>query len=283
MLAADRRSFLKRMFYLGGATFLAGMYAWQLEPFWLEYVRVNMRVKNLPDHLKGKKLFQFSDLHVGNRFDWQLLIDSFQEAQEMKPDIVVYTGDFVSYENEEQFTQLETVIAHAVKGALGTYAVLGNHDYGLQWAENDVADRIVAILEKNGIVVLRNESRNCNGLFINGVDDFWGTNFHPEKVMEHVDHTKANIVLCHNPDAVDQDVWFGYKGWILSGHTHGGQVKPPFLPPPMLPVKNKNYSAGEIPLADGRTLYINRALGHLWQVRFNVRPEITVFNLDTHE
>jgi uncharacterized protein len=48
----------------------------------------------------------------------------------------------------------------------------------------------------------------------------------------------------------------------------------------MLPVKNKKYSAGEIDLEDGRTLYINRALGHLWQVRFNVRPEITIFELN---
>jgi predicted MPP superfamily phosphohydrolase len=47
----------------------------------------------------------------------------------------------------------------------------------------------------------------------------------------------------------------------------------------MLPVKNKKYTAGKIELAEERTLYINRALGHLWQVRFNVRPEITIFTL----
>ena len=72
----------------------------------------------------------------------------------------------------------------------------------------------------------------------------------------------------------------GYKGWILSGHTHGGQCKPPFLPAPMLPVKNKRYSAGQFELSGERNLYINRALGHLWQVRFNVRPEITIFTLE---
>jgi predicted MPP superfamily phosphohydrolase len=89
----------------------------------------------------------------------------------------------------------------------------------------------------------------------------------------------ANLVLCHNPDVCDLDVWNNYRGWILAGHTHGGQVKPPFLKPPILPVKNKRYDAGEIDLNDGRTLYINRALGNLYQVRFNVRPEITVFKL----
>ena len=57
-------------------------------------------------------------------------------------------------------------------------------------------------------------------------------------------------------------------------------VKPPFLNPPILPVKNKKYSSGKLDLQDGRNLYINRAIGHLWQVRFNVRPEITIFNLE---
>lgn len=91
---------------------------------------------------------------------------------------------------------------------------------------------------------------------------------------------QANLVLCHNPDVMDLPIWQNYNSWVLSGHTHGGQVKPPFLDAPMLPVKNKRYTAGKIDFEDGRTLYINRALGHLWQVRFNVRPEITVFTLE---
>ena len=95
--------------------------------------------------------------------------------------------------------------------------------------------------------------------------------------MQNFDREKANIALCHNPDVCDLDI--GFDSWILSGHTHGGQCKAPFLPPPLLPVKNKKYASGEIDLEDGRTLYINRAIGHLWQVRFNVRPEITIFEL----
>lgn len=82
-------------------------------------------------------------------------------------------------------------------------------------------------------------------------------------------------------DALDVLDWDGYRGWILAGHTHGGQCKPPFLPPPVLPVRNTRYTSGEIPLAEGRRLYINRGLGHLLQVRFNVRPEITAFTLTT--
>ena len=78
----------------------------------------------------------------------------------------------------------------------------------------------------------------------------------------------------------DQPIWGDYEGWILAGHTHGGQVKPPFLPPPMLPVRNKRYTAGAFALSGNRSLYINRGLGNLWPVRFNVRPEITLFTLE---
>ncbi|MEL6844452.1 MAG: phosphoesterase, partial [Bacteroidota bacterium] len=119
-----------------------------------------------------------------------------------------------------------------------------------------------------------------SGLNIIGFDDYWGENFAPQKAMKGYKPSKANLILCHNPDVCDLDVWQEYQGWILSGHTHGGQCKPPFLNPPMLPVKNKKYTAGEIDLEDGRTVYINRAVGHMWQVRFNVRPEITVFELE---
>ncbi|HMO86864.1 MAG TPA: hypothetical protein PKC18_18290, partial [Lacipirellulaceae bacterium] len=50
-------------------------------------------------------------------------------------------------------------------------------------------------------------------------------------------------------------------------------------PPPLLPVSNRRYVAGEYELAPGRRLYINRGLGYLRRVRFNCRPEITLFTL----
>ena len=276
----NKRKFLKKSLYGAiGVGVLSGLYAWQIEPFWLEFVKVKMPTKNLPENLKGKTVMQISDIHVGKRFDWNYIIDSFKEAQKLNPDFVVYTGDFVSYDKENNFEDLKKVFSHTVIGKLGTVGVLGNHDYGKNWEEPEVANSIINILEDSGVKILRNEFEKIEGLNIIGFDDFWGTNFNPEKALESLKTEEANLILCHNPDVCDLDVWRNYKGWILAGHTHGGQVKPPFLTPPMLPVKNKNYSSGEIDLGDGRTLYINRALGHLWQVRFNVRPEITVFEL----
>ena len=91
-------------------------------------------------------------------------------------------------------------------------------------------------------------------------------------------------MLCHNPDVLDEPIsGVICEGGCSPGHTHGGQCKPPFLPPPLLPVRNRRYTAGTFAVGAGRTLYINRGLGHLIQVRFNARPELTLFTLERAE
>jgi predicted MPP superfamily phosphohydrolase len=276
-----RRRFIKGIIGLTGIGLLGGLYSWQIEPFWVEFVRLKMPVKNLPDALIRKTVMQISDIHIGKRFDYHHIIESFKKAKEFNPDFVAYTGDFVSANKVKvQYKELEEVLNNSVKGKLATVGILGNHDYGEDWRQAEIADKITLMLEQNGITVLRNVQKDFSGLNIIGFDDYWGLNFKPENVMNDYDNSKANILLCHNPDVCDLDVWNNYHGWILAGHTHGGQCKPPFLNPPLLPVKNKRYTAGKFELANERTLYINRALGHLWQVRFNVRPEITIFELE---
>lgn len=275
----NRRTFLKAGIGIGTSLGLGGLYSWQLEPYWLEFVHLEMPVKNLPQELIGKTLMQISDIHVGNRFRHEYLTESFEKAKAFQPDFVMYTGDYTHYVDEEQYSQLAKVMKSAVLGKLGTFGILGNHDYGHGWSMPEVADTTTEILEKSGIKVLRDQKAEAEGLVIYGLEDLWGVNFHPEKVMSTLDSTQANLVLCHNPDACDLPVWNGFSGWILAGHTHGGQVRPPFLPAPILPVKNRKYDQGKIELDQGRTLYINRALGHLIPIRFNVRPEITLFTL----
>lgn len=274
-----RRTFLKAGLGVGAAIGLGGLYTWQIEPYWLEFVQMDLPIKNLPQEHIGKTLMQISDIHVGNRFPHQHLLDSFEKAKTYQPDWVVYTGDYTHFENEEQYSQLQKVIKSAVKGKIGTFGVLGNHDYGHGWSMQEVSDTTTEILEKSGIQVLRDQKTESEGLIIYGFEDLWGLNFGPENLMASLDPSQANLVLCHNPDACDLPIWNGYQGWILSGHTHGGQVKPPFLPAPILPVKNRKYNQGKIEVDSDRTLYINRALGHLVPIRFNVRPEITLFTL----
>ena len=205
------------------------------------------------------------------------LTHSLDRARALAPDIVVFTGDFVTWERTS-IMQVDRVLSHFPHGKLGTLAILGNHDYGPTWRVPRIADRIVATVSARGIHVLRNETASVAGLDVIGVDDLWSGRADPQRALEQRS-SPAGIALCHNPDAQDSPGWNGYSGWILAGHTHGGQCKAPFLPPPILPVSNKRYSAGEVRVDAERTLYINRGVGHLLKARFNVRPEITLFTL----
>lgn len=256
-----------------------GLYTWQVEPFWLDFEFVEMHITGLPLHLRGKTLMQISDMHVSDRFPVRFLLKSLTRAGKFKPDFVVYTGDYITYESDKQLSDLKKVADYLVKGKIATAAIMGNHDYGPEWLDKRISDDIQDILEQANVDVLRNEMKNYEGLNIFGLDDYWGPNFNPKPILTKVNPLHSNLVLSHNPDTVDLDIWNNFEGWILSGHTHGGQCKPPFLKPPLLPVYNKRYVSGYYELEGNRQLYINRALGHLIQIRCNVRPEITIFTL----
>lgn len=275
----SRRAFLHTSVAGSLAAAATGFYAWRIEPHWLEFTHVDMPTPNLPESLRGTTLVQISDTHVGEHVDSDYLIRSLRSVAAYEPDWIVFTGDFMSCSGLERIDEVARVFEALPPARFGRAAVLGNHDYGRHYCREDVANALSRRLGNIGLDVLSNESRNYGGLTITGLDDVWGTRFNPGPALAAIDPAAANLVLCHNPDVCDRPVWSDYRGWILSGHTHGGQVKPPFLPPPILPVENQRYTAGTFEVGPGRFLYINRALGYLRRVRFNVRPEITVFHL----
>ncbi len=281
-----RRRFLKA----GGTAIAGGLgaygYATLIEPHWLEITRRDMALENLPPDLEGVTLAHLSDLHVGSRVDPEYQKSVLERTRALAPDIVAFTGDFIT--NDRAFAvgyrksgagKLAHVLEHWPRGRLATVATLGNHDYGKNWRQPEVAARVERRAHDAGITVLRNAALEVEGLQIAGLDDLWGTNFNPQSMLAGLSSDLPSLALCHNPDAADRPTWRAYRGWILCGHTHGGQCKPPFLPPPILPVRNRRYTAGEFELTGGRRMYISRGIGHLIEARFNVRPEVTLFTL----
>jgi predicted MPP superfamily phosphohydrolase len=278
----NRRKFIgaSAAIVTGGAA-VAG-YTTLIEPHWLQLVRRDLAIANLPSELHGATLAHVSDIHVCSYVDEGYLARSLARLAPVAPDIVVFTGDFVSWEpgrdDKVKIAQLRRVLSHLPHGRLATVGVLGNHDYGNTWRDASIGALISGVVNDTGMRVLRNDVEMVAGLDIVGIDDLWSGRADAQIALGKRTSAAA-IALCHNPDALDDLSWEGYSGWILAGHTHGGQCKPPFLPPPVLPVKNKRYSAGEVAVDSERTLYISRGVGHLLKARFNVRPEITVFTL----
>jgi hypothetical protein len=255
-----------------------GSYAVAVEPHWVEFVVRSMPVRNLPRQLHGKTLVQLSDIHAGPQVDPAYLRTVFGQIQALAPDIVAVTGDFITYA-DDVLPQAAAIYAELPKGRLATVGVWGNHDYGPCWNCSSFAEDLEQVLTRAGLTLLRNGALEVEGLRLIGLDDRWGPNFDPAPILATCQQGEPAVVLSHNPDNADSPVWGAFDGWILSGHTHGGQCRPPFLPAPFLSVENRRYAAGAYDLAGGRQMYISRGLGHKAQLRFNVRPEVTVFRL----
>ncbi len=219
-------------------------------------------VRALPRGFAGRTMVQLSDIHVGPRVDDDYVTNVFARVAALWPDIVVLTGDLTSY-HEHVFAQMERVYQQFPKGRMATLGILGNHDYGPGWSHPEIAERVAAIATGCGITILRNQVHDIDGLQIVGFDDLWAERFDPAAALRNCDDRRPAIALSHNPDTVDLPGWERFQGWILSGHTHGGQCKPPFLPPPLLPVRNRRYTQGDVrPRVATGTLYISRGVGH---------------------
>ncbi|MCH2113363.1 MAG: metallophosphoesterase [Pirellulales bacterium] len=280
MSSIARREFLQRVLkgtLLGASAGLG--YAYGFEPHWIEVVERSLPIDRLPEPLVGRRLVQLSDLHVGDAVNRDYITSAVTSVADLEPDLIVITGDFMTCDENEQLNQVEEVLSRLPAAPLGRFGILGNHDYGRTHNRPVPARELTQAMENLGIRMLRNEVADTNGLQIAGVDDLLAGYCLPSPTLAELDLSRAALMLCHNPDAMDHPIWLEYRGWILSGHTHGGQCRLPWLGPPVIPVRNRRYTSGEIRLTGDRHLYINRGLGHTHRIRFNCRPEITVFTL----
>src|SRR5947207_3947491 len=129
--APNRRQFLKTARYIVyGGSALAGLYAWRIEPHWLEFTHRELPIPNLPSELKGTTLVQISDAHVGDVVDSEYLQDAFRRVAAFEPDWIVFTGDFMSCVGTEQIDEVARVFEALAAARFGRPAVRGNHDYG---------------------------------------------------------------------------------------------------------------------------------------------------------
>lgn len=278
----NRRNWLRRT-AVGGAALAtsAAAYAWRVEPHWVEVVHLPMPLAGLPAPLVGRRLVQISDLHVGPVVDNAYLRATLRRLEALAPDYVAITGDFMTSQRDEQVALTLDTLRDSPIGDLPTFAVLGNHDFGVTFRDREVARRLAGGLEGLGVRVLRNQSTEIDGLQIAGSGDLWARECSVYETLSGVDHRRPTLCLAHNPDIADDRGWTTFGGWILSGHTHGGQCRLPLIGAPVLPVRNRDYVSGRVRLSGGRTLYVNRGLGYKRRLRFGVRPEISVFTLQS--
>ena len=279
--ALSRRQFLLRTSAAAAMTTVGcGVYAWRFEPHWVDFTEVMMPMRGLPASMEGKRLVQVSDLHVGHEVDNDYLRSVLRRVTELEPDYLAITGDLMTSERGEQIEGALATLGELPLATTPTVAVLGNHDFGRSFSHRPTAEKLATGLRRLGIHLLRNESIEIDGLQIAGCGDLWANETNVWASLDSVDNERPTLFLAHNPDIVDLAGWGTMHGWILSGHTHGGQCQFPLIGAPFLPVRNRDYAAGYVRLDSQRELYVNRGLGHSrHQIRFAARPEVTQFTL----
>lgn len=261
-------------------------YAVGVEPYAIETVRLEMRVPRLPRAFDGYTLYQISDLHIRQTGRRERLLRALLGS--LPPaDLVVVTGDLVhTPRGVEPFLEL----ARAFRATDGVYAVFGNSEH-----KNGVRPHALArTLSENGITPLLNAhvrlSRGGSQVALVGVDDPVSDLDRMPVALADVSDDCCKILLMHSPDGIAEAALRGVDV-VLSGHTHGGQVRLPLLGAPYTHSllgrrMSSGYYAGKklrrvIGIRPGRTqLYVTRGLGVSGlALRFLTRPELTILTL----
>lgn len=280
-----RRTVLKTLLY-GGAGL--ALYAGEVERHWIDVTHREIRIAGLPDAFDGWTIAQLSDIHLNEYTEPFLLREAIHHINRLQPDMVLLTGDYVS---AEVLPKKMTIGTAWECGSILTeiacrhrYAILGNHD--VLAGANEVAEA----LNSHGIPVMRNAylpiEHDGARIWLAGLDDPLMGRPNPERAIPVSIRNQAQepvILMCHEPDFADTleaDSVSRSVALMLSGHTHGGQVRLPFIGALRLPPGGRKYVEGWFPLNGGMQLYVNRGIGSVGlPFRFDCRPEITHFTL----
>ena len=280
MIPNTRRQFLYTA-VAAGAIAIAGD-SILLEPNRPRIVRRDFPLKRWPERLSGFTIALLSDFHYDPYFSVHPLHAAVPLVNSLHPDLIVLTGDFVSvplFGDDAKGALAAEPCAKVLRqltASHGLWAVMGNHDF------NTDQPHVIHALQAEGIHVLENQStvieRDGARFWLAGVDDVLSRTADLSKTLRRVPAGEAVVLLAHEPDFADEASKFPID-LQLSGHSHGGQVRIPLLPPLYLPVMAKKYVMGTYQVGP-LPLYTNAGLGTLGvPVRLNCPPEITLITL----
>lgn len=240
----------------------------------VEITRQPVEIANLPDTFEGLTIAQLSDVHHSSFMSAERIAEIVAEVNALGADAIVLTGDYVSYSPYYIAGAAETL--GRLRAPLGVFAVLGNHDF---WNN---ADEMTHALEREGIAVLRNAHTRVDlrgeSVLLAGIDDLTVRAADLDRALRGADPREVRVLLSHNPGIVRRAALRAVD-LVLSGHTHGGQVRVPIIGAPSVYGKPKALVSGLARLG-GTQIYVNRGLGTvIVPVRVGSVPEVTVFTL----
>jgi uncharacterized protein len=278
----SRRRFLQlsALSAAGGLAFYSGLW----ERHNLELVEQTIRIRRLPDAFHGLRIAQISDIHYDEYTEPSFLEATVQRINALAPDVVALTGDFVSYGplpahvGARLSYPCAEILSHIA--CPHRIACLGNHDAL-------VGGRIVTdALKTHGIPTLLNSAvpfeRGGARLWFAGTRSWLDDTADLDDTLpRQAAASEPVILLSHEPDYAHRVAAKGGVDLMLSGHTHGGQVRLPLIGTPsvLLPPGGREFIEGHFQLGDLQ-LYVNRGIGAVsLPIRFRCPPELTLLTL----
>lgn len=275
-LSAPGRSLLRRLLYAAAAVMLLGSLLASYMYWEANHLKFNENTapSGCVPGLSGLRILVLSDIHT----NLPLLEEAANMAEQANPDIIVFLGDL--YTDFLRATHAGDYIAQLkrLSSVAPAYACLGNHDMAL-------VNNVERILKEGGFTLLRNSSafvsipRLGNAEFkLVGLGDLREGDFFPNRCMSQREYSEASvmptIVLSHNPRGREL---LGSYHWnlMLSGHTHGGQIRLPFFSSPLLTSEGETMHSGFYSYED-KQVFVTRGIGYLGPGRFNCPPEINL-------
>ncbi|WP_223595172.1 metallophosphoesterase [Neobacillus bataviensis] len=280
-----RRTFLKRTF--GSFLTVLGLssggyfYANRIEPSLLDIQHLEIKHPLIPKSFNGIKIIQFSDTHLGFHYNLTQFSKLVDKINDLKPDIIFFTGDLMDEPNKYSEINKLIPLLESLRSPLGKFCIFGNHDHG-----GYGSDIYRNIMEATNFTVLLNESapiklKDQSRIHLLGIDDAMLGKPDLPLALKNVPQDHFKILLSHAPDLADDASRYPIQ-WQISGHSHGGQVKIPFIGALVIPPFAKNYPEGLYSIGDQNplTLYVNRGIGTTrLPFRFMAKPELTVYTL----
>lgn len=275
-MSLTRREFLK---WAGAAAVVgtvgAAGYGGVFEAWDYELTETLVRVKGLPERFEGFRIVQVSDVHHGRLVPIEEVRRVVELANSARADMVALTGDYTT--SLKRYVEPCVEALAELRAPEGVWAVLGNHDHNTDGPLTREA------LKRRGVEVLTNQNtelrRGADVLQLAGVDDWgWGkADF--ARAVQGLNMSRPTLMLSHEPMALDVPESRGVS-LILSGHTHGGQIKLPVVGAPAAYAwKHLKYLRGMYE-DKGTQLYVSRGTGMIGvPIRIGARPEVAVLRL----
>ncbi len=257
--------------------------------------KVKLPLQDLPDAFLGLRIVQVSDIHCGSFADDKALRKAFAMVQELKPDVIFFTGDLVNNASDEALPFADAF--KQLKAPMGVFSIMGNHDYGdyTQWSSPEEKAKNLQMLKDvhaaSGWKLLNNAhhllEKEGQKIAVLGVEN-WGASLRfpkygkLDKAYAGTEHIPVKLLLSHDPSHWDAEVRQKYPDIqaTFSGHTHGMQFGIEIPGFKWSPVQYFYKQWAGLYKKDKQYLYVNRGLGFIgYPGRVGILPEITLIEL----